>query len=181
MQGYVRACLHLHTENERQALEFVADLLAHIVHYRLADEGMKIGRLNFSHAVKYEEMTEKLKVRPWSYWMSRAMCCVCHGVMPTGVNPRQAGSIPTDKQPLSPKPHPSLHRRSAASRARTAAWASGSTCAARCSTPRGPRSARGGAFLALDLPLHLYMFVPWILGGALRGGSCWSVRRDGVI
>ena len=24
---------------------------------------MKIGRLNFSHAVKYEEMTEKLKVR----------------------------------------------------------------------------------------------------------------------
>jgi len=27
----------------------------------LADEGMKIGRLNFSHAVKYEEMTEKLQ------------------------------------------------------------------------------------------------------------------------
>lgn len=27
----------------------------------LADEGMKIGRLNFSHAVKYEEMSEKLK------------------------------------------------------------------------------------------------------------------------
>lgn len=24
---------------------------------------MKIGRLNFSHAVKYEEMTEKLQVR----------------------------------------------------------------------------------------------------------------------
>jgi pyruvate kinase len=27
----------------------------------LADEGMKISRLNFSHAVKYEEMTEKVK------------------------------------------------------------------------------------------------------------------------
>ncbi len=27
----------------------------------LADEGMKIGRLNFSHAVKYDEMSEKLK------------------------------------------------------------------------------------------------------------------------
>lgn len=26
----------------------------------IADEGMKIGRLNFSHAVKYDEMTEKL-------------------------------------------------------------------------------------------------------------------------